>query len=101
MSGSGPYPEPVTPLSPRTATPAADALRRRAQERIRAGTLPLQTPDRSWAGRGSGEACGVCGLPIEPTSPEYDLEFMSDSVPVLVRFHRVCLAMWELLRRGQ
>lgn len=92
MSGSGVRPEPVT---------SAAALRLRAQEKIRAGTLPLQMPDRSWSGRGTGEACGVCGLPIEPTSPEYDLEFMSDAAPIFVRFHRVCLAMWEILRRGQ
>ena len=79
----------------------AEVLRRRAEERIRAGTLPLQPPDRSWAGRGTGEACGVCGVPIEPTSPEYDLEFGSPAIPVFVRFHRVCLAVWELLRRGE
>ncbi len=92
MSGNGMRPEPVT---------TAEALRRRAQEKVLAGTLPLQTPDRSWSGRGTGEACGVCGLPIESNSPEYDLEFMSEVAPVFVRFHRVCLAMWELLRRGQ
>jgi len=79
----------------------AEVLRRRAEERIRAGTLPLQPPDRSWAGRGTGEACGVCGVRIEPTSPEYDLEFGSHAIPVFVRFHRVCLAVWELLRRGE
>ena len=77
------------------------ALRRRAEEKIKTGALPLQTPDRSWTGPGSGEACGVCGLPIPPTGPEFDLEFGSSAVPTFVRFHRVCLAMWELLRRGQ
>jgi hypothetical protein len=77
-----------------------ETLRRRAEEKIRAGTLPLQAPDRSWAGRGTGEACGVCSLPIAPTGPEYDLEFGSNAIPIFVRFHRVCLAMWELLRRG-
>jgi hypothetical protein len=83
--------------------PAARAreLRRRAEERVRAGTLPLRAPDRSWAGRGSGQVCGVCGLPIEAPGPEYDLEFASASAPVFVRFHRVCLAVWELLRRGE
>jgi hypothetical protein len=60
----------------------------------------LQEPDRSWTSRGTGQACGVCGLPIDPTGPEYDLEFGSDAVPLFVRFHRVCLAVWELLRRG-
>jgi hypothetical protein len=82
--------------------PAAHAqvLRQRAEERVRAGTLPLREPDRSWAGPGTGQVCDVCGLRIEPTGPEYDLEFESDTVPVFVRFHRVCLAVWELLRRG-
>ena len=82
--------------------PAAHAqtLRRRAEEKVRSGVLPLQAPDRSWTSRGTGQACGVCGLPIDPAGPEYDLEFGSDEAPVFVRFHRVCLAVWELLRRG-
>ena len=63
-------------------------------ERIRAalvsGALPCIGSDRSWAGHGTGRPCGVCGLRIEPTQIEHEVD-----VPGAEPVHAACLMIWR------
>jgi hypothetical protein len=66
------------------------ALRERIRRAIVEGSLPVLDDNRSWAGRGSGKACHVCGERIRPAQVEHEVE-----VPEPVVVHHACLAMWR------
>jgi hypothetical protein len=70
---------------------ASDPLPERVREALRAGTLPRLDGGRSWAGHGSGRECRVCGLRIEASQVEMEVE--ADDERILV--HRDCLVIWH------
>ena len=73
----------VTWQAPEATTPAtiADMIRKK----LGAGTLPLNSPMKLWAGQGSGQMCVACEQPIHNSQTEYELEYDDDrAVP---RFH--------------
>jgi len=74
-------------------------LRRRALAALRAEVLPCFPAQRSCAGRGSGEACPVCGHGIEPAELELALEFAATKGSSAVRelhMHLPCFMAWEV-----
>jgi hypothetical protein len=70
-----------------------------AQDKLRAGILPRDQQERTWAGPGEGRACDMCGNRIVSEDTEYELQFHRPGAPLVVRFHRLCLAAWEAERR--
>jgi hypothetical protein len=45
------------------------------KEAICSGKLPDRSAERTWAGRGCGAPCAICGRPINADELEYELEF--------------------------
>lgn len=76
-------------------------LRDRARALVRSGALPRVQQERTWAGRGLGSECALCGERITREDVEYELEFVLDGgeKPHVYRFHASCLPVWELARR--
>jgi len=82
--------------------PDEQILRERAQTAIRAGTLPVKRPDRTWTGPGIGFPCAVCAQLVRHHDRETQMQFEHvGRVPGLDTFHLDlrCFAMWELERR--
>jgi hypothetical protein len=82
--------------------PDEQALREKARAVVRAGKLPGRSPDRVWGGPGVGAACAVCGLPVERSEMEFEVQFEFDgNTPGLDKFHlhRRCFAAWEFERK--
>jgi len=67
------------------------------REKLEAGTLPHDDPDRLWPRNGSGKACSACGHPILPAQTEFEPEW-DDNRPIVV-FHIGCLGLWQAERR--
>jgi hypothetical protein len=51
------------------------ALRDKVRAAIEAGKLPDRSPDHAWGGPGSGGECSVCGVSIEQSEMQVQLEF--------------------------
>jgi hypothetical protein len=66
------------------------------RDKIRSGALPLppEPPAKYFAGKGTGQLCGVCEQAI---TAEY-LEFEVDVGGRTLRFHEKCLDMWRQAR---
>ena len=63
--------------------------------------LPNRRPDRTWGGPGVGAPCAICGLAVERTELEFEIQFAHDgAAPGLDKFHLHirCFAAWELER---
>jgi len=73
-------------------------LRAKAREKLESGTLPVDDHVRVWGGRGANQPCALCDIPISPDDIEYELELRRRSELHTYRFHRRCLAIWELER---
>jgi hypothetical protein len=67
------------------------------REKLDAGTLPHDDPERFWPRNGSGKACSACGHPILPAQTEFEPEW-EDNRPIVV-FHIGCLGLWQAERR--
>jgi hypothetical protein len=78
---------------------SSETLRAKAQERISQGKLPSTKPARTWGGLGSGLACDLCDMTILPTQPEFEVEPDLAAPAEVVRFHRRCHAIWDLVRQ--
>jgi hypothetical protein len=80
-------------------------LRERARTAIRAGKLPDCLPHRTWAGKGAGAVCAVCGAEVRAEEIEYELEFPRLETPAggvgNYRFHVRCFDAWELERQSR
>src|SRR6185437_2198059 len=92
-----------------------EMLRMRAREAVLAGRLPNTAPERIWGGPGTGARCAVCDEPIEPSQPEFELEFVRRSQrepgqrneealvghpgDVNCHVHVGCFAAWESERQ--
>ena len=81
----------VTWATPEATIPAtiADMI----CKKLDAGTLPVNSPRKLWAGQGTGQLCGACEQQILSSHAEYELEY-DDGGPV-PRFHAACHALWE------
>jgi hypothetical protein len=78
------------------------AFRDRVLEAISSGKLPDRCADRTWAGRGCGAPCVICGRPINADELEYELEFVTgDNGTQLAAYHvhNGCFWAWECERR--
>jgi hypothetical protein len=81
----------VTWATPEATVPATIAAMIR--KKLDAGTLPLNSPAKLWAGLGSGRLCVACEQPIQSSQAEYELEYDDDrAVP---RFQAACHGLWE------
>ncbi|MGH7345536.1 MAG: hypothetical protein ACREK4_11535 [Candidatus Rokuibacteriota bacterium] len=81
--------------------PEESGLRKMAREAMRAGTLPIRRPDRTWGGPGIGVPCRVCREAITKNQLEFELQFShAGAVPGLDRYHVHirCFAAWEFER---
>jgi hypothetical protein len=58
--------------------------------------LPYQEPLRTWAGRGTGVQCNLCGAPITPQDIEYEAELLAPPGNSReLHFHFNCYLVWE------
>jgi hypothetical protein len=57
--------------------------------------LPYQEPLRTWAGRGSGALCNLCGHAILAQDIEYELELPPEDSGRSLRLHFNCYRTWE------
>ena len=73
-------------------------LRRRARERMEAGTLPSNRPLRRIRDMGTGEHCDLCDLPIQRIEVEELVEIREGQVLRVVRFHLRCASVWTIER---
>ncbi len=70
----------------------AGTIERREERR----TLPYQEPVRTWAGRGTGVLCALCGTSIKTQDIEYEVELASSDGNVRgLHFHFNCYRAWE------
>jgi len=78
------------------------AARGNLLEAIRSGKLPGRSPERTWAGRGCGASCMICGEPISADELEYELEFASGADSKQREDHHIhiaCFWAWETERQ--
>jgi hypothetical protein len=71
-------------------------------ETIRSGKLPDRCAERTWAGRGCGASCAICGRPVNADELEYELEFVTHDdgkQPTAYHVHNACFWAWECERR--
>jgi hypothetical protein len=55
---------------------------------------------RLWAGAGSGVQCQQCGMTIETSQVEYEIELRAGAAYWTVRLHRECHRGWQAQRAG-
>lgn len=65
------------------------------EEQGERGVLPYQEPLRTWASRGTGVRCNLCGMPIEERDIEYEVELAPVGNPRGLHFHFKCYRVWE------
>ena len=70
-----------------------------ARQKLERGELPRLNPDRIWIHTGTWERCALCGLAIDETETEYELQFemrygLARSELVSFWFHAACYATW-------
>jgi hypothetical protein len=73
-------------------------VRDRVLEAIRTGKVPARSAERTWAGRGCGASCAICGRPINADELEYELEFVTDDhgkQRTDYHVHGGCFWAWE------
>ena len=65
-------------------------------DKIRVGALPLppEPPEKYFAGKGTGQPCGVCEQAITAEELEYELDISGQTL----RFHEKCLDIWRQAR---
>jgi hypothetical protein len=78
------------------------AVRDEVLEAVRSGRLPDRSAERTWAGRGCGAPCEICGRSVSADELEYELEFVSredGKEPARYHLHNGCFWAWESERR--
>jgi len=65
------------------------------EEQSELRTLPYQEPLRTWASRGTGALCNLCGRIIEARDIEYEVELAPAGNPRGLHFHFNCYRAWE------
>lgn len=78
-------------------------LRRRARVALDGGLIPRERPKGLWGGIGLGERCPVCGLSVDATEMELEVEFAIAEVGAQgvreFHLHLPCFAAWEIERK--
>jgi hypothetical protein len=69
--------------------------RRRVQQLLDQGTLPVRSPRKLWAGPGLNRHCAGCGDVIEASATEYQLDYPEREILLC----RQCYEAWEEERR--
>ncbi len=59
------------------------------------GLISPQRRLRTWAGRGTGAPCNLCGRAIQPHEVEYEIELAATSAVQNLRFHFNCYRAWD------
>ncbi|MGH8149304.1 MAG: hypothetical protein ACRETB_04915 [Steroidobacteraceae bacterium] len=77
-----------------------EAMRARADERLRQGRLPRVKAVRTWGGLGTGLPCALCDAAILSSEPEFELEFGRAPSEPTVRLHRECHSVWNEAREA-
>ena len=79
------------------------ALREKAREAVRTGSLPTRPPDQIWGGSGNGFECAICRQPVSPDDLELEIEFaaVSRGRDAVHHVHPRCFALWEEEWRNQ
>lgn len=76
------------------------ALRTRAEERLRQGRLPRVKAVRTWGGLGSGLPCALCDAAILSSEPEFELQLDLAPTAPTVKLHRACHSIWNEAREA-
>jgi hypothetical protein len=59
-------------------------------------TLPYQEPLKTWASRGTGVLCSLCGVAITAQDIEYEAELLAPAGNSReLHFHFNCFLVWE------
>jgi hypothetical protein len=58
-------------------------------------SLSDEQPLRTWAGKGSGASCHMCGRPIKAQEIEYEVELPPEGAGRCLRFHFDCYRVWD------
>ena len=69
------------------------ALRESIRDKILAGELPAKKFARTWYGRGEGEPCSACALPV--TTNQIEVEGDLEHARGAYRFHNDCFDLWR------
>ena len=77
----------------------ATTITARIRDKLDAGELPGELPERRWVGFGSDRRCTACDEPIRCAQVEHEVDVPGRD-PVLL--HADCVGLWEaeILRRG-
>jgi hypothetical protein len=72
-------------------------LHTKAREAMRAGNLPLRSPDRLWGGPATGDRCAVCGDSTTPGEIALEIEFTraSEAGRTSYHVHPRCFAIYN------
>ena len=71
----------------------------RIRGKLDKGALPLEAPNKMYAGHGSGEKCDGCDEDIRQAQVVYEMDYGADR---MYRLHLACAGLWdaECRRRG-
>lgn len=84
-----------------TSKNASVGRRAKVLEALRAGRLPVHSPERTWGGPGSGLPCAFCAEPLRSDEVEWELEFapgLDTPTRTNLHVHPDCYADWDLAR---
>ena len=62
--------------------------------------LPYEKPLRTWASRGTGATCDLCGGRIHPPDIEYQLDLAPEGGERTLHMHFACHQRWAAEGRG-
>jgi hypothetical protein len=79
--------------SPATVSEAAPDIAAAVRAKLAFGELTSAKPEKVWAGKGTGQPCTACGLPITPDDIECEVDF--PGVRAAMRLPQSCLIAWD------
>jgi hypothetical protein len=66
-------------------------IRARVRRMLETGEIPCDTPDATWASKGTGGQCIACAQAIAANEVEFEVEMSGASY----RVHRQCYDIWQ------
>jgi hypothetical protein len=72
--------------------PLSPEARKSILANLDAGQLPLDAPQRMYAGYGQGHTCDGCGETIDSAQVEYEAVYADGRA---YRLHLACAGLWE------
>jgi hypothetical protein len=70
-------------------------MNERIDKKISSAQLPPRGSGRTWAGKGSGTFCSLCGQPITGDEVEYEIEWEHAGLTQTAHLHLVCYQLWK------